>query len=376
MKILYMVNVPAPYMVNYFNELGKYCELTVIFEKATSTERDRSWSEYNFINFKGIILKGLSTAVDMAFCPQIVTYLKKGVYDFIISSTMATPTGILAIEYMKLRGIPYYLESEGGFAKDGKGLKEKIKKIVMSRATGYFSTTPIGDNYFITYGADRNKIYKYPFTSLYKEDILLEPVDDSKKTCIRKELGIIEEKMIISVGQFIHRKGFDVLINSAGKLDKNIGIYIIGGEPSTEYMELKNKCNASNIHFVGFKNKQQLSEYYKAADLFVLPTREDIWGLVINEAMAYGLPVITTNRCIAGIELINFENGDIISIDSEKELTDSINRIIYDKNKLRKMGERSLEKIQWYTFENMAKVHMDFFNRGNVNDRKTMYGEK
>lgn len=359
-----MVNVPAPYMVNYFNELGKYCDLTVIFEKATSTERDKSWNEYNFKSFKGIILNGIPTAVDMAFCPQIIKYLKKNEYDFIISSTMATPTGIVAIEYMKLRGIPYYLESEGGFAKDGKGLKERFKKQVMSGATGYFSTTPVGDDYFLAYGADKKKIYKYPFTSIYKEDILREPVSQCEKAHLREKLGIQEDRMIVTVGQFIHRKGFDVLIKSASNLDKKIGVYIIGGNPTDEYISLRTKLGADNVHFEGFKNKQKLSEYYKAADLFVLPTREDIWGLVINEAMAHGLPIITTNRCIAGIELVDFENGSIISPDSDKELTDSINRIIFDDNKLYMMGEKSLERIRWYTFENMAKVHMDFFNKG------------
>lgn len=367
-----MVNVPAPYMVNYFNELGKYCELTVIFEKAISTERDSSWGNYIFVNFKGIILKGLSTAVDMAFCPQIIRYLKKDKYDFIISSAMATPTGIFAIEYMKLRGIPYYLESEGGFAKDGKGLKEKIKKIVMSGARGYFSTTPIGDDYFITYGADKNRIYKYPFTSLYNDDILSEPMDSQGKSDLRKQLNIKEKKVILSVGQFIYRKGFDVLIKSAGKLDKEIGVYIIGGEPNEEYINLKRQYHAENVHFVGFKNKLELSRYYKAADVFVFPTREDIWGLVINEAMAYGLPIITTDRCIAGVELVNLENGRIVSSDSPQELIDSISEIIYDEQTLYSMGKKSLEKIKWYTFENMAKVHMDFFNRRNNDEQKDL----
>lgn len=360
-KVLYMVNVPAPYMVNYFNELGKYCELTVLFEKATSTERDKSWREYNFINFRGIILKGISTAVDMAFCPQVIKYLKKDKYDFIISSSMTTPTGILAIEYMKLRGIPYYLESEGGFAKSGKGIKENIKKIIMRGAMGYFSTTALGDNYFITYGADKSKIYKYPFTSLYNKDILMEPVDQQEKNKLRKQLGIKEEKIIISVGRFIYSKGFDVLIETAAKLDKSIGIYIIGGEPTEEYIKLKKEWSAENVHFEGFKSKYELSNYYKAADLFVLPTRSDTWGLVINEAMAYGLPIITTNRCIAGTELVNSENGCIIPTDSEKNLTDAINEIILDKNKMYLMGKKSLEKIKWYTFENMAKIHIDFF---------------
>lgn len=365
MKVLYMVNVPAPYMVNYFNELGKYCELTVIFEKSRSTERDKSWEEYNFVNFKGIILKGISTAVDMALCPQVIKYLGGKKYDFIISSAMATPTGILAIEYMKMRKIPFYLESEGGFAKNGRGIKEKFKKFVMRGAEGYFSTTSIGDEYFIKYGANPKKIYKYPFTSLYQKDILNQPLTFCEKCQLREKLDIREEKMIVSVGQFIHRKGFDLLIEASKKLSNEIGIYIVGGKPTQEYLDKQKKLNAKNVHFVGFKKKDELAEYYMASDVFVLPTREDIWGLVINEAMSYGLPVITTDRCIAGMELVDDSNGRIVPSGTVDELVDAIIELA-EYGDLYEMGRKSLDKIKWYTFENMAKIHMDFFNEGKI----------
>ncbi|WP_288217805.1 glycosyltransferase family 4 protein [uncultured Fusobacterium sp.] len=365
MKILYLVNVPAPYMVNYFNELGKYCDLTVIFEKSTSEERHKSWQNYIFKNFKGIILKGISMDVDMAFCPQIIKYLKKNMYDFIFSSTMTTPTGILAIEYMKLMKIPFYLESEGGFAKNGKGFKEWLKKFIMKGAEGYFSTTPIGDNYFLTYGADKKKIYKYPFTSLYKRDILKKPVEINKKLELRRKLDIKEENVIITVGRFIYCKGFDLLIKAASKLDKSIGVYIVGGYPNQEYLNLCKENNAINIHFEQYKNKDDLKEYYMAADIFILPTREDTWGLVINEAMAYGLPIITTDHCIVGVELVNNENGKIIPINSVDAIVDAVNDILKDSKHMTEMAIKSLEKIQWYTFENMVKVHLEFFKNNN-----------
>ncbi len=370
MKVLYIVNVPAPYMVNYFNELGKYCDLTVIFEKDRSDERDKSWLDYKCENFKPIILKGISTAVDYAFAPQIVKYLKKNAYDFIFISNMASLTGIAAIKYLKFRKIPYFLESEGGFAKDGKGFKERFKRNLMKGAARYFSTTPIGDEYFLAYGATADKLVKYPFTSLYEKDIVDVPLNSKDKSVIRENLGIKEKRMIVSVGQFIYRKGYDVLLEAAKSISKDVGIYIVGGEPTEEYLKMKEEFSLDNVHFVGFKKKDELSKYYLASDLFVLPTREDIWGLVINEAMAYGLPIITTDRCIAGLELVtNGENGYIIPVENAEILSEKINLIINSDQVLENMGRSSIEKIQWYTFENMAKVHMDYLKGYGIDEK-------
>ena len=67
--------------------------------------------------------------------------------------------------------------------------------------------------------------------------------------------------------------------------------------------------------------KPELATYYQAADLFVFPTREDIWGLVINEALSFGLPVITTRKCVAGVEMIKEGvNGSIVSEDNVEQL--------------------------------------------------------
>ena len=79
--------------------------------------------------------------------------------------------------------------------------------------------------------------------------------------------------------------------------------------------------------------------------------------------MAYGLPIITTDRCIAGLELIkNDENGYIVPVEDVNSLYERMNKLILDDALRKKMGENSLKKIHEYTFETMAKVHMDFLN--------------
>ena len=367
MKILYLTNVPSPYRVDFFNELGKHCDLTVLFEKSTSNERNDSWKKYSFKNFKGYILKGKSIKTDSALTFGMLKFLRDKSYDRIICTNFSTISGIIAIEYMRLLGRDYYLESDGGFAKNGSGIKEKFKKHIISGAKGYFSTAEEHDKYYIQYGAPKEKIHRYPFTSLFEKDIEAEVPDKSTKLNLRKKLDINEDFVVITVGRFSYNggygKGLDTVIKSAAQFDKSIGFYLIGDKPTEEFIEMKKNLNADNVHFIDFKNKADLKEYYKAADLFVLMTRGDIWGLVINEAMSNGLPVITTNRCIAGLQLVNNgENGYIIGTEDVSVLTEKINSILFNGD-MECFSNNSLKIIKDYTIEAMCVRHMEILNQ-------------
>ena len=80
---------------------------------------------------------------------------------------------------------------------------------------------------------------------------------------------------------------------------------------------------------------------------------------MINEAMAYGLPIVTTDRCVAGVELVeNGVNGYVVPVEDETALADSLKRVLSGDTAA--MGSASLEKIRGYTIENMAKAHVAF----------------
>lgn len=364
MRVLFLTNIPSPYRVDFFNEWGKFCDLTVTFEKRASDERDQSWQDYRFEHFHGIFLKGRPIHADTAFCPGIVKLVRQPSFDRIVCADFSSPTGMLAVQAMKNHRIPYWLESDGGFAKSQKGFKEKVKRHFIQGAQGYFSTAQTHDAYYMAYGASPDNIVRYPFTSLRREDILTAVPCPDEKRVLRNELGMTEEKIVLSVGQLIPRKGFDVLIHSMSKLPKTIGLYLVGGVPSKEYIALKEKLGLHNIHFVGYKAKNDLQKYYRAADLFVLPTREDIWGLVINEAMANGLGIITTDRCIAGLELVqNGKNGFIVKVGDSAALAARINQALANDT-ARRMGEKSLERIHGYTIEAMVQRHIEILQHG------------
>ncbi len=142
-----------------------------------------------------------------------------------------------------------------------------------------------------------------------------------------------------------------------------MGIYFIGGEPTREHLNFCKEQDLKNIHFVGFQKKEELARYYRAADLLVLPTHSDVWGLVVNEAMACGLPVVTTDQCVAGAELIeNGVNGYLVPAWEPEILAQSVNQVL--EQNYAAMGTAALETIRPYTLENMAQVHADIFENG------------
>ena len=354
MKVLFLTNIPSPYRVDFFNELGKKCELTVLFEKKSAKDRDENWIGEKIKNFKAVFLKGISVGVAEGFSLQVIKYLSDKSFDKIIVGMYSTPTAMLAIEYMNFKRIPFILSTDGGIPKMDSGIKLKIKKHFISSANSWLSTGNATTEYLKYYGANSNKIFEYPFTSVRNKDILTKPLTKDEKIKLREKLCIKEKKVVISVGQFIYRKGYDILLRACKGLDENIGIYIIGGNPTEEYLKLKEKLDLKQVYFLNFKSKSELYEYYKAADIFVLPTREDIWGLVINEAMSAGLPVITTDRCVAGIEMIDNRNGIIIPAENVEKQKQAILDLLENDELIREMSIGALEKAKEYSIENMA----------------------
>lgn len=357
-KILFYTNIPSPYRVDFFNELGKYCELTVLFESTHSTERDELWKQYHFDNFEGIIMSGKRTAVDMAFCPEIIRHLRAKKYDEIVITIMASLTSILAVNWLRLHHIPYIYEGDGGFVHSENRLKYMLKKNVISHAKYCFSTSSAFDEYCMNYGASPEQIYRYPFTSVWKENLVEKPLSGAEKQTLRTQLGIREDHMLISVGQMIHRKGFDILIQAAEVLDQSWGIYLVGGQPSEELRDLVERLSLEHVHFVDFMLKDKLWSYYQAADLFVLPTRDDPWGLVVNEAMANALPVITTTRCIAGLEMVeDGANGFLYEPEDVDKLKELLTSVSNGFALLETMQDAALQTARKYTIEEMVEAH-------------------
>ena len=365
-KVLFITNYAAPYRVRFFDALARKMDVTVLFSDRTEdkTHRSASWFVEGEGKCRYVQLSRRKEFRGRHVCLDVIDWLRKD-FDAIVVCGYSKPTILLAMAWMRLHGIAYYMEVDGGLIRQESALKYRFKKSLVASARGWFSSGKHTTQYLVHYGAKPEGIVEYPFSSLEEADILSAPVSAEEKEVLRQALGIGESRMILTIGQFIPRKGFDILLRAAAQMQSGAGIYIVGGEPTEEYRKLCQELQLTNVHFCGFMKKEELIRYYKAADLFVLPTREDIWGLVINEAMAYGLPIVTTDRCVAGLELVEEGvNGYIVPVENPEVLARKLD--VAMASDLEAMGVLSLEKVRPYTIENMVRVHQNCFESGSV----------
>lgn len=360
-KVLIVFNHPAPYKVKLFNELAKYIDLTVIFERKKASDRNKSFYEENNYQFKTVKICGLNLGRENILSSGVKKHIKNNQYDLIIMNGYSQFAEMKAINYLIKHEIPYILYINGGIIKEKESsLRRKLKRKYISNASSYLSPDENSNKYLMFYGANKSKIYNYPYSTIYKSEILPNPINDETKFEMREEAKIREEKVFVSCGQLIKRKNYLELIKRWREVNPNYGLYIIGdGKEKAHLEQYINENKIHNVHLLGYMKRKELFEFYHLSDAFIFPSDEDIYGHVINEAMSQGLPVISTPNVNASKKLIkNGYNGYIISSLENNELLEAIENVIKDKS-----SANALKTAQENTIETMVEAHLEILKR-------------
>ena len=356
-KVLIIFNHPAPYKVKLFNELAKHIDLTVIFERDKASDRNKSFYDEKQYNFKTVKIGGLKVGKENIISSGVKKHLKNNKYDLIIMNGYSQFAEMKAIHYLIKNNIPYTLYINGGIIKEKESsYRRNLKKKYIGHASNYFSPDENSNKYLVFYGADESKIYNYPYSTIYKKEVLPLPFDHEEKIEMRNNASVSEEKVFVSCGQLIKRKNYFELIKKWKEVNPNYGLYIIGDGVQKEMLQKYIDDNRlKNVHLLGYMNRKEMFDFYHLADAFIFPSGEDIYGHVVNEAMSQGLPVISTPNVNASKKLIkNGYNGYIISSLENDELIDAVENTL--KNK---MDKNAIETAYKNTIEDMVKSHLE-----------------
>ena len=243
-------------------------------------------------------------------------------------------------------------------------LKEFIKKCFVNQFDAAFVAGSSHFNYILKLGMSANKI-----TMGY--DVVDNNHFSSHRSNVYKPDGYF-----LASGRFIKRKNFILLLEaykdyrSKVKSPKTLVLCGSGHEES----EIKYKIESLNLNsyvkLPGFVQYDELPVLYSKASVFIIPSVSEQWGLVINEAMASGLPILSSNRCGAHFDLvINNENGFIFNPFSVEDIANAMVKFHYlDCNKKNLFSNKSLEIIDnWST---------DSFSTNFLIASKTAFNEK
>lgn len=354
-KVVLITNIPNPYRVPLFNELSKQLKnentrLKIIFANKTYKRRLFRINENDF-NFDYCYLNNEAITVGNNSENSYFTYkglfqqLKNENPDVIIVSGFSSAT-IKVFLYSLIKRTPYIIWN-GSIAKKGRKdsfIRTLQRRLLTSFATAFVAYGSKAKEYLIKLGASENQVF-----------ISTNTVDTSYFETATNDcrLSIDDDGLnhFLYLGYLVPRKNVGLLIDIANDLQKqrnDFCIDVIGDGESREQLELKvkNLGLSQFVKFHGFKQKHELPPYFAQTKALLFQTDFDIWGLVLNEAMAAGVPCLSSVNAGASSDLIkNGYNGFIVDYENKSDIIEKINFIIENPEKVIEMGKRASEFV-------------------------------
>lgn len=365
MNVLYITNTEVPYRVRFFNELSKHIELTVLYERKGSSNRNKEWAQSENIRYKAKYLNGIKIKNENSFSLGILSALSKK-YDTVVIGCVNSPVQMFLMLIMRLLGRKFVLNLDGEIFLGTGGIKNRLKRFFLSSAYAYlvagFNAAASLEQLGFTNGKKgkecKKPIFPYPFSSLSKAEL-------EKNASVKTVRG---EKILV-VGQYFDYKGLDIAL-AAAKAD-SAGEYIFVGMGSrTElFISEQNAGTATNVEVIPFLQKDELYKLYGSCAMLVLPSLQECWGLVVNEAASFGTPIVSTLGSGSAVEFLKEKYPHCLAKSGDSEaLLCAINTLRNtSREELNKYSVFLKEKTQEYSIENCVAAHVEAFNALNKN---------
>lgn len=359
-KIVFVTQNMAPFRMEWLDELAKY--YTVVVYQLDDYHKSVN-QKYIYYRPKNMVVKSeYRTLFGKKFFKTRWILREKA--NVLILDGYGFLGQMFLITALKRKSVPFIMSVDGGFIPERENkLKKAIKRFCLNAPHAFFSTSSVTDRFISHYCKKNAQYYRHYFSSVHNWDIV--KIESDEKEALKEKLDLKDKFGIITVGRFLPIKGFDILLRAMEYADQNVCIVFVGGQPTDEYLRIIKSLNINkdNIKFIDFLTKEELKLYYLASDVFVTASRGDVWGLVVGEAMSYGLPVVSSDKCIAGVSMIrNYENGFVVSGENPENYWKAIKTIKDDEQLAKHMRNKNYEIISSYTVENTIFNDIDNIN--------------
>jgi glycosyltransferase involved in cell wall biosynthesis len=365
-RLVILTEIIAPYRIPVFNALAREegIDLHVIF-LAESDPELRDWLVYKdeirfsyqvlpswrqrFAGHNFLLNRGLKAGLQ-ASAPDV---LLCGGYNYLASWQ--------AMRWARRNRVPFILwvESTGRDFRSRNPLIEFLKRRFMRSCSAFVVPGKSSFQYVMGYGPLQEDIFTAPNavdTELFAR----------RASAVREDAAAYRDalqlpaRFFLFVGRLIPEKGIFDLLEAYGKvapeLRAAVGLVLVGeGYAHEELVRRAIQITPGQVQCAGFLHREQLASYYALAEVFVFPSHSDPWGLVVNEAMACGLPVISSEAAGCTADLVQDHwNGRVVACADVAQLASAMEELARDSAVRARMGNHSRECILRYSPEACA----------------------
>jgi len=331
-KLCIVINSIAPYRIPVYGALTESFDVTILHG---GKEAGRTWA----INLPEAIrsisvwsLKiptrkktGVAGVTDRTYLHLnlgVLFWLPKIRPDVIISNELGLRT-IMALLYGVLMRVPVWVWWGGTMhsEKNLSGWKQKARRTLARRVKHWISYGTTSTEYLESLGVKPTRILQIQ-NCVEQETFLQQPLVSPAY------FADAVRPVLLTVGQLRARKGIDRLIQACGRLarSKEFTLVVVGQGPERANLEaLAQAEGLRRVIWLQNQSQQELSLIYRSADAFIFPTMEDIWGLVVNEAILSGLPVLCSQYAGCAAELL--DEGNVFDPLSSESWDEGLARI-------------------------------------------------
>jgi glycosyltransferase involved in cell wall biosynthesis len=268
------------------------------------------------------------------------------------------PYAAVAWKVAKRRKLPLLVRGETflGCIKGGP-LRRWLHKLVYSRQfrqpAAFLAVGSLNAQMYRAYGVPEERIFSVPYAVDNVFFAARAKEASAGREALRQQLNLeSDQPIVLFCGKLIAKKNASTLIRAMQLVNSRAVLVLVGdGELKGELMSLAESLIPGRARFVGFKNQTELPAFYDLCDVFVIPSTFEPWGLVVNEVMNAGKPILASDQVGSAADLVSEDNGGIFKALDAADLARVMEPYLASEEKRQSAGARSLDKIRRWGFE-------------------------
>lgn len=313
----------------------------------------------------GADTRTLETGVTKMLSPGIWNVIRSGRFDAVVIHGHRNGANHVATLAAKSLRIPVFSRGETHLGLPRSSAKLALRKALFTRyygaLDGFLAIGTLNREFYRAMGVPDSKLFDFPYTVDNDRFVAAAALTADERRAERARLGITDDRpIVLYASKFTKRKHPDHLIHAQHVLrSRGLDFHLMlagAGEMEGDLRALAAANPDLSIHFPGFFNQSELPRLFGACDIFSLPAEAEPWGLIINEAMCAGLPIVASDEIGAVADLVQpgvngatHRAGDIQGIAAALEM------LVANPAAIKAMGQASRDRIGEWNYDRCVK---------------------